>query len=291
MGRERSTSIQRAAAQWCESLAGAGVTHVGKMPKTRPASEKPAPENAKSSRPAANTAPPAVKSVESTAPATPVGRMAFAPVAAASAVSTPPTSASPRERLTLSGSAGDPWEALRLEVAACVRCQELASTRTQTVFGVGNRRAQLCFMGEAPGADEDKRGEPFVGAAGQLLTKIIEACGMKREDVYILNTLKCRPPGNRTPAPDEVSNCRDFLDRQLKLLQPEYLCCLGAVAAQSLLGTTTPIGKLRGRLHAVKGMQVLCTYHPAYLLRNPAAKRDVWQDMKLLLAAMGRPVN
>ncbi len=176
------------------------------------------------------------------------------------------------------------------EVAACTRCPELVSTRTQTVFGVGDPQARLCFLGEAPGADEDRQGEPFVGRAGQLLTKIIEACTLRREDVYILNVLKCRPPGNRNPSPDEAAACRGFLDRQLAIIQPEYLCCLGTIAAQTLLETTTPIGKLRGQFHEYRGVKVLCTYHPAYLLRNPAAKRLVWDDMRILMAEMGVPL-
>ena len=178
-------------------------------------------------------------------------------------------------------------DVIRQEVAACQRCTELATTRTQTVFGVGNPRPRLVFMGEAPGADEDRQGEPFVGRAGQLLTKIIEACTLRREDVYILNTLKCRPPDNRTPLPHETANCREFLDRQLAILQPEFICCLGAVAAQNLLGTQTSIGRLRGTFHDYRGIRVLCTYHPAYLLRNPAAKKDCWQDMQLLMHEMG----
>ena len=124
-------------------------------------------------------------------------------------------------------------------------------------------------------------------AAGNCLNKIIEACRLKREDVYILNMLKCRPPGNRNPLPDELTNCRRFLERQLELIQPEFICCLGAVASQNLLGTTTPIGKLRGKLHAYRGAKVVCTYHPAYLLRNPAAKKDSWDDMKFLMREMG----
>jgi uracil-DNA glycosylase family 4 len=145
-------------------------------------------------------------------------------------------------------------------------------------------------MGEAPGADEDASGLPFVGRAGQLLTKIIQACTLAREDVYILNVLKCRPPGNRTPAPQEVTNCRGFFERQLALLRPEFICCMGTSAAQALLETDQPIGRLRGRWFEYSGARVLCTYHPSYLLRNPAAKRDVWEDMKLLMAAMGIPV-
>lgn len=173
------------------------------------------------------------------------------------------------------------------EVAACTRCEELARTRTQTVFGVGNPHARLVFCGEAPGADEDRLGEPFVGRAGQLLTDIIvKGMKMRREDVYILNILRCRPPGNRNPLPEEAANCREYLERQLAIIQPEFICCLGAVAAQNLLKTDTSIGRLRGRIHDLDGIKVVCTYHPAYLLRNPSAKQYVWEDIKMLLAEM-----
>ena len=178
-------------------------------------------------------------------------------------------------------------ELLAEVVAGCPRCPELAATRTQTVFGDGNPQARLVFLGEAPGADEDRTGVPFVGRAGQLLNKIIEACRMSRDEVYILNILKCRPPGNRNPLPEEAANCRPYLERQLDLIAPEFICCLGAVAAQNLLGTTEAIGKLRGRLHDFRGIKVACTYHPAYLLRNPAAKADTWEDMKMLMREMG----
>src|SRR6516225_8860155 len=169
-------------------------------------------------------------------------------------------------------------------VCQCTRCPELASTRTQTVFGVGRAGAELCFIGEAPGADEDAQGEPFVGAAGQLLNRIIAACGMKREEVYICNIIKCRPPGNRTPSPLEAANCREYLDRTLDLIQPRFICCLGACAAQNLLHTTLSAGRLRGRFHSYKGIPVMVTYHPAYLLphRSPGSKKDVWEDMKML---------
>jgi DNA polymerase len=167
----------------------------------------------------------------------------------------------------------------------------LASTRTQTVFGVGDPHARLVFLGEAPGADEDKQGEPFVGRAGQLLNKILEACKLRREDVYILNILKCRPPANRNPLPEESQNCRRFLHRQLELIKPEYICCLGSVAAQNLLETTETIGKLRGSVHQFHGVKVVCTYHPAYLLRNPSAKKQTWEDMKLLMRELGTPVD
>lgn len=183
-------------------------------------------------------------------------------------------------------------DVLAKTVSTCTRCPELASTRTQTVFGVGQPGVELCFVGEAPGADEDKQGEPFVGAAGQLLNRIIIACGMTREEVYICNTIKCRPPGNRTPLPNEMGNCREYFERQLELVQPKFIVALGSSAAQNLLGTTTPLGKLRGRFHDYKGIPVMVTYHPAYLLphRAPEKKKDVWQDMKMLLAKMGRPV-
>lgn len=178
-------------------------------------------------------------------------------------------------------------ELLSQEVAGCTLCQELAETRTQTVFGVGNPKADLVFLGEAPGADEDRTGVPFVGRAGQLLTKIIEACTLSRDDVYILNVLKCRPPGNRNPLPHESANCKRYLRRQLDLIEPKYICCLGAVAAQNLLETGETIGRLRGRVHEYRGIKVVCTYHPAYLLRNPAAKKDTWDDMKMLMRQLG----
>lgn len=177
------------------------------------------------------------------------------------------------------------------EVRHCTRCPVLVRNRTQTVFGVGDPNAELCFVGEAPGAEEDAQGEPFVGAAGQLLNRILAACKLRREDVYICNVLKCRPPGNRTPLPDEVANCSPFLHRQLEIIRPRFICALGACASQALLNTTASIGRLRGRFHDYRGIKLLCTYHPAYLLRNPAAKREVWEDMKMLMRAMGRPVD
>ena len=187
----------------------------------------------------------------------------------------------------IAGNRGQGLAILRQQVAGCTRCAELAATRTQTVFGVGAPSARLCFFGEAPGADEDASGEPFVGRAGQLLTKIIEACTLSREEVYILNVLKCRPPGNRVPEPDEVGNCRPFFERQFEIIAPEFICCLGTTAAHALLQTTEPIGKLRRRWFTYGTAQVVCTYHPSYLLRNPAAKKDVWEDMKMLMARMG----
>jgi DNA polymerase len=179
---------------------------------------------------------------------------------------------------------------LATQIAPCDRCPELFATRTQTVFGVGPVDPEICFVGEAPGADEDATGEPFVGAAGQLLNRIIAACGLKRSEVYICNTIKCRPPNNRTPTPDERSNCRDYFERQIALVRPKYIVCLGATAAQNVLRTTTGIMKLRGRFHQYKNTPVLCTFHPAALLRNEAWKKDTWEDMKMLLRTMGRPI-
>ena len=172
-------------------------------------------------------------------------------------------------------------------VAACQQCRELAETRTNTVFGVGDPEARILFVGEAPGADEDRQGEPFVGRAGKLLNDIIVACGLTREEIYICNILKCRPPGNRNPTSDEAGNCREYLDGQIAAVNPEYIVCWGTVAAQNLLGSKETIGRLRGRFLEHNGARVLCTYHPSYLLRNPAAKKDVWKDMKILFADMG----
>lgn len=143
------------------------------------------------------------------------------------------------------------------------------------------------FIGEAPGADEDKQGEPFVGRAGQLLDKIIEACKMQREEIYIANILKCRPPDNRKPLPDEAANCREFLDAQINIVQPDYIVCWGSTAAQNLLGSTDSIGRMRQRFYTYGNAKVLCTYHPSYLLRNPAAKKDVWEDMKFFFREQG----
>ena len=163
---------------------------------------------------------------------------------------------------------------------SCTRCQLHALGRRQTVFGVGSPQARLMFVGEAPGEDEDKQGEPFVGRAGQLLTKIIEAIGMTREQVYIANIIKCRPPGNRNPEPEEVATCEPFLFEQLAIVQPRVVVALGKFAAHSLLRTTEPITKLRGRVFPWRGASLVPTFHPAYLLRNPPAKREVWEDMK-----------
>jgi uracil-DNA glycosylase len=203
----------------------------------------------------------------------------------------PPSAEAQQDAMTINQRRTE-LQLLAKTVSTCTLCAELASTRTQTVFADGQVPVELCFIGEAPGADEDEQGKPFVGAAGQLLNKILAGCGLKREEVYICNIIKCRPPGNRTPRPEEAENCRRFLTRQLELVKPKFICALGGCAAQNLLGTTQPLGKLRGHFHDFRGIPVICTYHPAYLLphRNPAKKQDVWEDMKMLLRRMGRTI-
>lgn len=201
-------------------------------------------------------------------------------------VGTQRSSSHGREQVAASSDALEQLQILRDDVAQCQKCPQLASSRTQTVFGAGSVSPRLCFLGEAPGADEDASGIPFVGRAGKLLTKIIEACTLSREDVYILNVLKCRPPENRRPHPEEVENCRSFFEQQLEIVRPEFICCLGASAAHALLETTQSIGSLRKKWFEYKESRVICTYHPSYLLRNPSAKRDVWEDMKRLMEAM-----
>jgi uracil-DNA glycosylase family 4 len=168
----------------------------------------------------------------------------------------------------------------------CRRCKLCTLGRSQIVFGVGNPRARLMFVGEAPGEEEDKRGEPFVGRAGQLLTKIVEAIGLTRDQVYIANVIKCRPPGNRNPEADEVEQCEPYLFRQIDVIKPRVIVPLGKFAAQSLLKTMDPITRLRGRQFDYRGAALIPTFHPAYLLRNPSAKREVWEDMKKVRAIL-----
>jgi uracil-DNA glycosylase family 4 len=176
---------------------------------------------------------------------------------------------------------------IRVDLGDCRRCG-LAAGRKHIVFGSGNPQARLAFVGEGPGYEEDQRGEPFVGAAGQLLTKIIQAMKLSREDVYICNIIKCRPPGNRNPAPDEIAACSPFLERQIASIKPGFICALGTFAAQTLLATSVPISKLRGKFYPYRGVRVLPTYHPAFLLRNPERKRDVWEDIQKLMREMDR---
>jgi DNA polymerase len=186
-------------------------------------------------------------------------------------------------------SSADALAAIREDIGDCTRCKLHTLGRKQVVFGVGNPNADLMFVGEAPGADEDIQGEPFVGRAGQLLTKIIEAIGMKREDVYIANVIKCRPPGNRNPEPDEVDQCQPFLFRQIDEIKPKVIVALGKFAAQCLLKSTDPITRLRGREFKYRDAILMPTYHPAYLLRTPSAKREVWEDMKRVKDILSGP--
>ncbi|HUE12851.1 MAG TPA: uracil-DNA glycosylase [Planctomycetaceae bacterium] len=268
MSGEPSSASRRAAAQQLSSLRAAGVTRIAsRTPKKTAASPGKKGASATQPAPAAPTCPQQGSTQSGL---------------------TQPGSLFDAQRSTMPGVERD--EKLRIlagRVAKCTRCAELASTRTQTVFGVGNPQAQIMFVGEAPGADEDRQGEPFVGAAGQLLNRILEACQLKRADIYICNILRCRPPGNRTPAPEEAANCREYLDGQIEIVDPDYIVCLGSVAAKNLLGSVESIGKLRGRFFNYGRAKVLCTYHPAYLLRNPAAKKDVWGDMKFLMRELG----
>lgn len=171
---------------------------------------------------------------------------------------------------------------IRDDLGDCQRCA-LCASRNQIVFGEGHPQARLVFIGEGPGADEDRRGQPFVGAAGQLLTKIIAAMNLDREAVYICNIVKCRPPNNRNPKPDEIHQCLPFLKRQLAAINPRVVCALGSVAARTLLNTQTPISRLRGRFHDFMGIPVMPTFHPAFLLRNPERKRDVWDDVQQIM--------
>jgi DNA polymerase len=189
---------------------------------------------------------------------------------------------------TVRDTTGDTLAIIKADIGPdCSRCKLHTLGRKQVVFGVGNPNADLMFVGEAPGADEDIQGEPFVGRAGQLLTKIIEAINLRREDVYIANVIKCRPPQNRNPEPDEVEQCEPFLFRQIDVIKPKVIVALGKFAAQSLLKTTEPITRIRGREYRYRDAILMPTYHPAYLLRNPSSKREVWEDMKRIRNLLG----
>ena len=271
--------------QHLDSLSRAGVTHLVVPRGVLTAVAEPVAEpSAKPHRDLA--APPARNPLTSFSGASPtVPRQPAAPPAppkAQSAILLSPAvpESLPADRVAALAIVND-------KVKGCTRCAELVENRTQTVFGVGNPHAKIVFVGEAPGADEDKKGEPFVGRAGQLLNDIIRACRLTREEIYICNTLKCRPPNNRPPAEDECANCREYLMAQLKIIDPDYIVCWGAWASKSVLNSPLSIGKLRGKFYEHNRARVLCTYHPSYLLRNPAAKQDVWKDMKFLFLDMG----
>ena len=199
-----------------------------------------------------------------------------APTAAISAAPSPAA-----QPVAFSKSPTEALSAIRADIGDCTRCKLHTLGRTQVVFGVGHPSADLMFVGEAPGSDEDIQGIPFVGRAGQLLTKIIEALGLTRDDVYIANVIKCRPPQNRNPEPDEVETCEPFLFRQIDVIKPKVIVALGKFAAQTLLRTDAPISRIRGKVFEYRGAKLIPTFHPAYLLRNPSSKREVWEDMKV----------
>jgi len=191
--------------------------------------------------------------------------------------------------LNTSADAAAELRAIREDIGDCTRCA-LHQGRKNIVFGVGNAHAELMFVGEGPGADEDAKGEPFVGRAGQLLNKMIEAMGVKREDVYIANVVKCRPPDNRTPERDEMETCSPFLYRQIAAIGPKVIVALGATAAKALLNVNEPMGALRGRWHDFRGTKLIATYHPAYLLRDPRQKKETWKDLQLAMKELGLPM-
>jgi uracil-DNA glycosylase family 4 len=193
--------------------------------------------------------------------------------------------------VALARSPAEALAAIRTDLGDCTRCKLHRMGRRQIVFGVGNPSADLMFVGEAPGGDEDIQGIPFVGRAGQLLTKIIEAIGLRREDVYIANVIKCRPPENRNPEPDEVETCEPFLFQQIDVIRPKVIVALGKFGAQALLKTQDPISRLRGRTYDYRGAKLVPTFHPAFLLRSPERKRDVWDDMKKVRALLQEPAN
>jgi uracil-DNA glycosylase family 4 len=222
------------------------------------------------------------------APGDPAAGSPAAPPAALEAASPPAGGVDLLDLSDLPPLRAESLEAVRADLGECRRCK-LHATRTNLVFGVGSASARLMFVGEAPGADEDRLGEPFVGRAGQLLDRIIQAMGLSRPEVYIANVLKSRPPGNRAPEADEVAQCSPFLFRQIAAIAPEVIVALGAPAAQTLLRTTAPIGKLRGRFWRYRGIDLMPTYHPAFLLRSPAKKREVWEDMQQVMARLGLP--
>ncbi|HEX5222981.1 MAG TPA: uracil-DNA glycosylase [Verrucomicrobiae bacterium] len=283
-----------AAVSHLETLKARGVRHVAVTPETLRALAQPV---ARASTPQKITAPPADSSAFRPPPS------AFSPPAAVTrspAFGAVPAAAAPQAAPPLDPAAKSAaFAELRARAIACLKCSHLASSRKTVVFGVGNPDADLMFVGEAPGADEDEQGEPFVGKAGQLLTKIIETMGLQRGDVYIANILKCRPDtpgqtaGNRKPTPEEMATCIPFLHEQIDLVQPKVLVALGATAVEGLLGKTVGITKLRGNWKTYRNIPLMPTYHPAYLLRNQAMseKRRVWEDMLQVMEKLQMPIS
>ncbi len=275
--------LARIVRQRLEALGRAGIGQIP-LPVPLPAAPSMPPKPATTAVPASpKLAPSPRPAVAPTAPAIPASRPSLPPPVMSSLFEEP--------KLEVSIPAGDReglLASMAAEVSKCVKCPHLASTRTQTVFGEGSPTARLMFIGEAPGADEDRSGRPFVGRAGALLTDMItKGMGLSRDEVYIANILKSRPPENRTPLPDEVANCLPYLERQIAIIRPEFLCLLGKTAASALLETALPLGRLRGRWHRYREIPTIVTYHPSALLRNPDWKRDAWADLQTLMNAMG----
>jgi DNA polymerase len=309
MSKDESTiDVQKLLRQQLISLARAGVTDLsasaGEYEFSFEESSEPESASSKSVSPSSDAAqsqtassvksspPPAESSATSKSPATPKS-----PASLETELSSQPSTSTNRSGEVSSDSpypgsipADQRESALTViseEVQSCTQCPELCTHRAHTVFGVGNPNTRLVFIGEGPGADEDRTGIPFVGAAGKLLDKILVASKIDRDEVYILNTVKCRPPGNRNPTEVELGNCWNYAERQLEVLQPEFICCLGSVAAKTLLKSTQSLGRLRQKFHQYRSSRVMVTYHPAYLLRNERAKVHVWNDMKMLMKEMG----
>ena len=285
--------------QHLEGLKARGVRHIAVTPETLRALAQPPPRTAappelRSSRSrAAGEAPTEKSAIGNRQSAIDLSRL----TPAATKTDSPPPSSILHPPSSQEKNAA--FDALRERALACVKCPNLASSRKNVVFGVGSIDAQLMFVGEAPGADEDEQGEPFVGAAGQLLTKIIQATGLSRADVYIANILKCRPDtpgetsGNRKPKPDEMATCIPYLHEQIDLIRPKVIVALGATAVEGLLGKTAPITKLRGQWQTYRGTPLMPTYHPAYLLRNQSLheKRNVWEDLLAVMEKLGMPIS
>lgn len=274
MKKLSKTSLNYYLSEYLEDLGRAGVKDFYRGDDAKGAKQTPenAPESTERAKPA-RTAAPAPKPARRAAPVVPIRGPESAP--AITAESDP------------EGRAAKLTE-LAAQVAKCALCPKLVANRTQTVFGTGNPYAELCFIGEGPGAEEDLQGKPFVGRSGQLLTDMIEkGMGIKRSSVFICNIVRCRPPQNRNPEKEEANACRPFLDATLEIIKPKFICCLGSIAATNLLHSELSIGKMRGKVHEYNGAKVVCTYHPAYLLRNPPAKKQAWEDLQLLMAEMG----
>jgi DNA polymerase len=267
---ERKRALREIAAEALGHLAWLQDAGVREVPRAAPRTASPGGAQAK--RAMATATPTATPTPTPTSTPTPTGRPPL-----------PPRAYGLNDR----GCGSQPLLAIRQELGECARCK-LAGGRTTLVFGVGDPRAELMFVGEGPGADEDQQGEPFVGKAGQLLTKMIEAMGYRREQVYIANVVKCRPPGNRNPEPDEIEACEPFLKRQIEAVGPKVIVALGKFAAHTLLRTAIPITKLRGTWSAYAGVRLMPTFHPAYLLRSPDEKGKAWADLQLVMAELGK---